>query len=270
MAVVSVIVPTRNSVRTLEGCLRSVRAQTYRDLELIVVDNHSLDGSAAIAERFADRIETWGPERSAQRNRGAELARGSYVLFVDSDMRLEPGVVSSCVATLEAGDAPAVIIPEVSVGQGFWAHCRALERSCYLGDDTIEAARFFRREVFRSVGGYDESLTGPEDWDLSARAAAGQRLPRAVAIILHDEGRLHLAEQLAKKWYYSGTARTYLRKHPRSLSQGNLLFRPAFFRNWRKLARHPLLTTGMFFLKGSELAAVAAGMLLRRSPSAPA
>ncbi len=253
MAVVSVIVPTRNSVRTLEACLRSVRAQTYRDLELIVVDNHSLDGSTVIAERFADRMETWGPERSAQRNRGAELARGSYVLFVDSDMRLEPGVVSSCVASLEAGNAPAVIIPEVSIGQGFWAHCRALERSCYLGDDTIEAARFFRREVFRSVGGYDESLTGPEDWDL-----------------IHDEGRLQLAEQLAKKWYYSGTARIYSRKHPRSLSQGNLLFRPAFFRNWRKLARHPLLTTGMFFLKGSELAAVAAGMLLRRPPSTPA
>jgi glycosyltransferase involved in cell wall biosynthesis len=266
---VSVIVPTRNSARTLEACLHSIRAQGYRDLEMIVVDNHSTDGSVAIAERLADRVETRGPERSSQRNRGADLATGAYLLFVDSDMRLEPDVVSSCVATLEAGDAPAVIIPEVSVGEGFWAHCRALERSCYLGDDTIEAARFFRREVFRSVGGYDENLTGPEDWDLSARAAAGQRLPRAAAIIVHDEGRLQLTEQLAKKWYYSGTARTYLGKHPRSLPQGNLLFRPAFFRNWRKLARHPLLTTGTFFLKGCELAAVAAGLLLRRS-STPA
>ena len=74
---VSVIIPTRDSDRTLESCLSSIRAQSYAPIEIIVVDNHSTDRTLRIAISHCDVVETFGPERSAQRNRGANLARAS-------------------------------------------------------------------------------------------------------------------------------------------------------------------------------------------------
>src|SRR5437588_11940021 len=111
-ALVSVIVPTRNSARTLEECLVSIRSQTHPRLEVIVVDNQSTDTTLQIAERHGDLVDTCGPERSAQRNRGARLARGTYLLFVDSDMKLEPGVVGDCLDAIAISTAPGVVVPE--------------------------------------------------------------------------------------------------------------------------------------------------------------
>lgn len=254
---VSVIVPTRNSSRTLDACLESIRAQQYRPIELIVVDNESTDKTNVIAKRYCDIVESFGPERSAQRNRGVQVAHGDYFLFIDSDMSLAPTVVSDCISVIRLSGAPAAVIPEVSVGEGFLANCRALERSCYVGDDTIEAARFFTRTAFDSVSGFDENLTGPEDWDLSSRVAAGRALPRTASYISHDEGRLQIRTVFAKKRYYAASSLRYVRKHgASSIGRGNMVFRPAFARNWRRFARHPFLGVGVFVLKSVEAAAV--------------
>src|SRR2546430_16185158 len=83
---VSAIVTTRNSELSLEACLKSIRSQSYGNVELLVVDNRSEDATVAIARRYADVVADIGPERSAQRNCGARLATGDYLLFVDSDM----------------------------------------------------------------------------------------------------------------------------------------------------------------------------------------
>jgi glycosyltransferase involved in cell wall biosynthesis len=259
--VVSVIVPTRNSARTLGACLSSIRDQPYCPIEVIVVDNGSTDATCEIAQQLADRIVESGPERSAQRNRGFAMSRGQFVLFVDSDMRLEPTVVGECLSILAATGERGVVIPEVSFGTGFWARCRALERSCYLGDNLIEAARFFPRDAFEASGGYDESLVGGEDWDLAFRIAAGRRLPRSQSRIHHDEGRLALGKAMAKKRYYASSFAAYYRKHgARAMLQFGVI-RPAFIRNWYRLLRHPVLTAGIFVLKTLEFSAAVLGIL---------
>jgi arabinofuranan 3-O-arabinosyltransferase len=184
------------------------------------------------------------------------------VLFVDSDMTLSSDVVGDCVDAVLSSGAPGVIIPEVSVGEGFWARARALERSCYVGDEAIEAARFFPRTEFENSGGFDESLVAMEDWDLSRRIAGSRRLPRTSSEIKHDEGRLRLASALAKKRYYGSAARLYWRRHGRpTLGQANLVFRPAFLRNWRRLLQHPILTAGFLSLKSLETAAATLGAI---------
>ena len=254
---VSVIVTTRNSGQTLEACLASIARQTHPAVELVVVDNHSSDGTLDIAKRFADKTDTQGPERSVQRNRGAALASGDYLLFIDADMVLDREVVAEGLALLRSPGIPAVVIPEETVGEGFWTACRALERGCYTGDDAIEAARLYSRASFLEAGGFDTELVGGEDWDLSRRVAKQRRLPRTHAIIHHDEGRTRLRIVYKKRRYYAPGYLAFLRKHGRgAVAQGNPLLRAAYIRNWRTLGRHPLLTAGMLTLKAVELAAV--------------
>jgi len=245
----------------MDACLASLADQAGVNLEVIVVDNSSSDSTGVIAEQHRCVLLTGGPERSAQRNLGARHATGSYLLFVDSDMALDPTVVEDCVAAAKSG-AAAVIIPEVSFGEGFWARCKQLERSCYVGDDDIEAARFYERGLFLRLGGFDEQLNGPEDWDLSLRAAhAGARIDRVSSTIKHDEGRLRLGPLLRKKYGYGTSYRAYRRKHRGTVDRQFRLLRPAFVRHRAALARAPVTSLGMFAMKSLEFAAGAAGMV---------
>jgi glycosyltransferase involved in cell wall biosynthesis len=260
---VSVVVPTRNSAGSLHACLESIVHQSYPSVEVVVVDNNSTDETLEIARASTPLIYVHGPERSAQRNVGARASGGSYLLFIDSDMVLAPEVIEQCVRV--ATHEPAVkgiIIPERSAGDGFWARCKALERSCYIGDDTIEAARFFARDVFEAVEGYDEALTGPEDWDLSQRVAHIASLRRIDAYITHLEGRLTLWETMRSKFYYARTLGRYVRKQPDRAARQLQIVRPAYLRHVRRLAKHPALAAGMVAMKACEFAAGGAGLAM--------
>ncbi len=88
---ISIIVPAYNSIATIEACVDSIKAQTFGDWELILVDNGSTDGSFALIERVAaadSRISALRvPQKgvSNARNAGLDIARGEYICFVDSD-----------------------------------------------------------------------------------------------------------------------------------------------------------------------------------------
>lgn len=267
---VSCIVPTRNSADTLAACLQSLRAQTHPDVETIVVDNRSSDATPQIGRELADVFLEAGPERSAQRNAGARAATGDHLFFIDSDMSLEPEVVAQAVAQVEGG-ANGVVVPEISFGDGFWSRVKALERSCYLGDETIEASRYLPRSVFDAIGGYDEDIVaGPEDWDLHERIRAlGGPMGRTEAFIHHDEGHLRLTETMATKFYYGRATAAYLRKHPARARAQLTVARPAFLRHWRRLARRPGLGGAVIVMKVLELGSGAAGLLwVRLRPGA--
>jgi glycosyltransferase involved in cell wall biosynthesis len=262
---VSCIVPTRNSAGTIEACLQSLRRQAHPDVEVIVVDNASTDATVERSRALADVVLQAGPERSAQRNAGARAASGEHFFFIDSDMLLDHEVVGQAVSEVEGG-ALGVVVPETSFGEGFWARVKALERSCYLGDDTIEAARYVPRAVFERIGGYDEDIAaGPEDWDLHERVRAlGGPIGRTRAVIHHDEGRLRLTETMATKFYYGRATDAYLRKH-RARARGQLrVVRPAFLRHWRRLADRPLLGAAVIIMKTLELGSGAAGLVWAR------
>ena len=96
---VSVIITTKNEEKNIENCLLSVTDQEFpKDrLEIIVVDNNSSDATKKIAAQYSDKVFDKGPERSAQRNYGAEVASGRYMLYLDADMILSKTVVSECV-----------------------------------------------------------------------------------------------------------------------------------------------------------------------------
>ncbi|HET8671175.1 MAG TPA: glycosyltransferase [Candidatus Saccharimonadales bacterium] len=266
---VSVIVTTRNNCETIDACLLSIKSQDYPEIELVVVDNFSTDGTAEIAKQYTEHVYSLGPERSAQRNYAVEVASGMYVVIIDSDMELTPHVIGSCVAKMQAKPAlGGLIIPEESFGQGFWAQCKKLERSFYVGVDWIEAARFFRKDIYQKAGGYDCELVSGEDWDLSRRVQGIAPIDRVSEFIQHNEGRLNLVKTLRKKYYYAGLAGAYLQKNQVSSKMTNQLGPlqryALFFSRPGKLIRHPIIAMGMLFMKTCEFGCGGLGYVVSR------
>lgn len=262
---VSVLVHTKNSNRTILHHLQSIKNQSYKNIEIIVVDNNSTDDTKEIARQFTKQIYNFGPERSAQRNFAAKKAKGDYCLIPDSDMILSEDVIADCVDLISKdSNIKSIIIPEKTTGKGFWAKCKTLERDCYLKEKNIEAARFFEKKAFQDVGGYDESITGPEDWDLSQRIKSKYKTGRINSYILHDEGEVKLLGLIKKKYYYGKKLSFYLKKHPIKLTGSQMIyfFRPAFYRNWKKLINNPLVTCGTIIMLTAEQAAGFFGFVL--------
>jgi glycosyltransferase involved in cell wall biosynthesis len=266
---VSVIVPTKNSATTLAACLRSITEQTYPAIELIVVDNSSSDATEAIAREYTEHFYIHGPERSWQRNYGVEQAQGEYVAMIDSDMELDPTVIADCVAAAQEAGVTGVVIPEESFGEGFWAKCKQLERSFYVGVPWMEAARFFPRSLYRQLGGYDTTLVSGEDWDLSRRAGEQGSISRVGSFIHHNEGQLRLWQTLQKKYYYAARAKAYLAKHPTKSKLtdqvGPLERYKLFLSQPKRLFARPMLGMAMLFMKTAEFGAGAFGYFLVRS-----
>lgn len=263
---VSVIITTKNEEKNIRACLQSIRDQSYEDIEIIVVDNHSSDATKRIAGKFTKKIYDKGPERSAQRNFGASRASGEYVFFMDADMILTKNVISDCMEVVKRGKVLAVVVAEQSFGEGYWARCKILERNLYLGVDWIEAARFFRKDVFQKIGGYDESLTGPEDFDLPQRIKeiyGTSAISRTSEFILHNEGHLSLYSTLKKKFYYGQKLNAYKNKVENTAyakKQFNVFGRYSlFFTQPEKLFHDPIVGIGMLVMKTLEMGALAVG-----------
>jgi len=282
----SVVVTTKNEELKIASCLRSIQEQSYSPIEIIVVDNASTDRTKEIAREFTDKVFDHGPERSAQRNLGIlDVAHGKYAMYVDADMILSPDLIETSVSRMSPGDCVALHISEVVLGRGFFSRVRRFERSFYDGT-VIDAARFFRRDVFCEAGGFDETMTGVEDWDLDKKIKQMGQIalldirrqaivrkekwefdafirqrgvePHAYGpVVFHDESEFRVIEYLRKKSYYSNWFARYTRKWGPGDSdvQMQLGFRYRFFtvfvedRKWRKLATRPMLTLGILFLR---------------------
>lgn len=257
---ISVIVTTKNSGATLEALLKSINEQSYRNLEVIVVDNFSSDKTATIAKKYTKKFFEFGPERSAQRNFGAKKSSGRYLLFLDSDMELTPKVVEECIEL--SNDFKAIVIPEKTVGRGLIQDIRRFEREMYEEDLSVELARFYGREVFDKFRGFDENLTGPEDYDLFYRISKKYRVGRIKSYILHHEEGLTLTKLLQKKFYYSKQGALYADKHPELIkTQGTILFRKAYLKHWRKFLLNPIIGVCFLFTRILETTFAVAGYI---------
>ncbi|MEM2897535.1 MAG: glycosyltransferase [Candidatus Bathyarchaeia archaeon] len=261
---VSVIIPTFNSERFLERCLQSIRAQTYPNIEIIVVDNYSADRTREIAAKYADSVLLKGFERSSQINFGIKYARGKYVYRVDSDFILEPTVVEEAVEKCEKEGFDAVCIHNTSDPTvSFWAKVRKLERDCYIDDGLNVAARFFRKDVFNAVGGFDEELVAAEDYDLHNKLLkAGFKIGRIKAKEIHIGEPKTLWEIAKKHYYYGKTLHKFLKKNGRRGVKQLSPLRLSFIRNWRKFVKQPVLTLGFIVYQFTRYFSAGLGFLV--------
>lgn len=249
---VSVIIPTYNSALTIERCINSLKEQTYSQYEILVIDNHSQDDTIHIAQRLGASTFNYLGGRTSSRNYGVKNASGEYLFNIDSDMELTPYVMKECVGKCENENVDALVVPEISVGEGYLTKCRALEKRILIGETNYEAARFLRKNVFEDIKGYDESLEAGEDFDLHYRIEdKGYSISRINSFIKHHEGKLTIKKIITKNKYYGKTILVYAKKHKiRIRNQGSLP--RVYLRKWKTLITNPILIPGLFFMKFCE------------------
>jgi glycosyltransferase involved in cell wall biosynthesis len=255
---VSVIIPTKNNEKILTKCLLSIKQQSYPNMEIIVIDAFSNDQTRNVAEGLGAQVMQLKGERTKAKNYGAQLAKGDYVFFVDSDMVLQPDVVRECLDACVKG-AVGIIIPETSIGKGVWVRIRDFERSMYQGTK-IESARFFVKKHVLEVGGFDEDIIMYEECTLQQKLERhGYKVnARIKSLILHDEGGFDIGKWLRKKQYYSDTLKIYSERYPEYAAEQLVVKnRIKIFLsngNWKRLIRHPISAFGVFVLKALEYA----------------
>ena len=179
---VSVVIPVFNGAPFIEKAVASVRGQSVRDVEMIVVDDGSTDGTQAILANLQTEGLLWfqqahgGPARS--RNRGIEAARGEYVALLDCDdvwlpdkldvqlavmqERPEVGVVHT---DYEVVDERGVVLERVHAG----CSGEPLVQAFVGGHAALPSTLLIRRNVLQNVGALNADLYGSEDSDLTIR-----------------------------------------------------------------------------------------------------
>jgi glycosyltransferase involved in cell wall biosynthesis len=193
MPVVSVLMPVYNGERFLAAAIDSALAQTFQDLEVIVIDDGSTDRSAAIAAdyaaRFPDKVIVVSQANggiSLARNAGIGVARGRFLAVLDADDLWLPHHIAECVNVLEARSDVGLVHANIERIDADGTHRQAVQRywnqfktdafaTFYLRYEHISCPTVvFRRELVDQVGPFDAAFTrlGSEDRDMWLRCAA--------------------------------------------------------------------------------------------------
>lgn len=190
-ALVTVIIPTFNSSKTIARALRSVRAQTYQNLDIVIADDASCDDTQQRVDDFRDPRVTFLPSQektnkgpAVARNRGLAQARGTYVAFLDSDDEWLPDKLRTQVDYLETHPACSIVVSNakdisaegIVVGEEFdppnipasgaeaW---RVLLKYSFIETSSVMT----RRSLADELGGFDPNLFVSQDQDMWIRLA---------------------------------------------------------------------------------------------------
>lgn len=182
----TVVVATHDGERFLERTLKSVTAQTVGPVQVVVCDDGSTDGTPALLEGWSDRVTVVRQQNqgvSAARNRGASLATGRFLAFLDHDDVWEPELLERQIALLEARpDAGLAYADSWIIDDSDGVHGRRrrwldyregdVHADLLLGNFVPLETAVMPTSVFRDLGGFDESLRYLEDYDLFLRLSA--------------------------------------------------------------------------------------------------
>jgi glycosyltransferase involved in cell wall biosynthesis len=207
---VSIVTPSYNQAPFLEETIRSVLDQDYSDLEYIIVDGGSTDGSLEIINRYTDRLAWWvsEPDRGQTDaiNKGFQQAHGDILAWLNSDDTYLPQALSRAVSYLQAQPDIAMVYGDANLIDGSGnvigkfparqTNYRRLRRG-YV--HIPQQAAFFRADLWRKVGPLDPSFYFAMDYDLwvrLARIAPLQHVPESWANFrLHEAGKSIVADE---------------------------------------------------------------------------
>ncbi|PIQ95751.1 MAG: glycosyl transferase, partial [Nitrospinae bacterium CG11_big_fil_rev_8_21_14_0_20_56_8] len=183
LAPVSVIMPAYNAAASIPRALASIAAQTLTPSEIIIVDDGSSDGTAEIAERFADSLGGAKLTVIRQHNKGAGAARNRaiaeatqpYLAFLDADDEWLPTKLERSMAVMLEGDYQLVAHDYLDATENGDVHVDCRRRFLEADDPYVplylkgyipSISVVTRRDAVLGVGGFDESLRNAQDFDL--------------------------------------------------------------------------------------------------------
>tara|TARA_B100000315_G_C14465623_1_gene535865 strand:- start:118 stop:1008 length:891 start_codon:yes stop_codon:yes gene_type:complete len=218
---ISVIVPSYNSSRTIRQCIETLLAQRIKDYEIIIVDDKSTDDSIDIAKEYP-RIkivslpENGGP--SIARNSGVRESAGDILIFLDIDCFVkDPAWISKHVEKLKAGTLKSIIGGAVNadgpglIGKAFtynnWYVCHPKLPSLPRGVSHLQSTNIsMYRSTFEHLGGFDESLRAGEDVEFCVRAVRqGYSLEYYNHILVYHDNRTFFRQFLGVNFDYGKT-----------------------------------------------------------------
>jgi glycosyltransferase involved in cell wall biosynthesis len=180
---VSIVTPSFNQAPYLEETIRSVLGQGYQNLEYLIIDGGSTDGSQEIIKRYADRLAYWVSERDRGQThavrKGFDRAQGEILAWVNSDDLLLPGAVATAARVLSRQGSGAAYgnrlrLDTSGVFFDFDIAPARLRRWRFLvGSWVPQETLFMWREAYERVGGLDERLQFALDYDLILKMVVG-------------------------------------------------------------------------------------------------
>ena len=179
---VSIITPSYNQSHFLEGTILSVISQDYENLEYIVVDGGSTDGSVEIIREYADRVSWWVSEPDQGQtdaiNKGFERAKGEILAWLNSDDTYLPGAISEAVSYLQNHPDTGMVYGDANLidedGRVFGKFPARQTDYSRLRRGYVhipQQASFFRAKLWQQVGPLDPSFYFAMDYDLWVRLA---------------------------------------------------------------------------------------------------
>lgn len=223
---VSVIIPAYNEENYIKDCLESIFEQTYKNIEIIVLDDGSTDDTKSIIEKFPVSyylLDHKGP--GVARNYGGKKAKGEILVFLDADMRYHREYISNLIKPIIKGKAVGTFNKEEYVANttNMWANCWSINSGFKIGkrtDDTLpdelDIFRAIKKDSFMEVKGFNSSLGYADDRSL-ARKLKMKSLYAPGAIAYH-----YNPETLSEVFYSA-----------RWISRSRHLFRPTLFNFFR-------------------------------------
>lgn len=239
---VSIVTPSYTQAAFLERTIRSVLEQDYEDLEYIIVDGGSTDGSLEIIRKYQDRLAWWVSEKDSGQteaiNKGFEHASGGILAWLNSDDTFEPGAIRQAVDQLDANPAASAVYGDANfineddrvIGR-FPAAQTDLKKLRRGYVHVPQQACFFKAEYWKQVGPLDPSFYFAMDYDLWVRLTSLAPMVYVPGRIwanfrLHSDAKTIAADD--RCWP------EMLRIHYRD---GGSIFSPIVFKYWlRRLA----------------------------------
>jgi glycosyltransferase involved in cell wall biosynthesis len=206
---VSIVTPSYNQSQYIEETIRSVLSQDYPEIEYIIIDGGSTDGTVDIIKRYEHQLSFWVSERDQGQteaiNKGFARAKGDVFAWINSDDTYEPGAVSAAIKYLQEhpdvgmvyGDCNFINNGGKVIGQFDAAQTNYhLIRRGYV--HIPQQTMFFRADLWNQVGPLDPSFYFAMDYDLWTRISARSKIkyvPQTWANFrLHTSGKTILAD----------------------------------------------------------------------------
>lgn len=179
LPLVSVVLPFYNEEKYLNACLSSLMSQSYKNLEIIAIDDGSTDKSANIIEKYPVKVleqKHKGP--GAARNLGANHARGEIIVFVDSDMRFDKKYISNIIQPIVENKAIGTFTKEEFVANynNIWSRCWSINSGLPFDrrlpidySETENAFRAILKEYFLKSGGFETDEGYTDDSSVSKK-----------------------------------------------------------------------------------------------------